>query len=564
MITSTLNRSDTRECIVRSSMLVCLLPARNCADDLLGYFESVARFADAVVALDDGSTDHTGEVLACNPLVRVLLQNRRRAGYRGWDDSANRNRLLAAAADLDPDWIMSLDADERIDPTDGAALREFVTNDAVRGDAYLFRVFRMIEDLGHYDQSHLWVGRLFAHERGQVFPADRLHFVPLPTSIPEDRWRRTTFRIQHLSGLTESRRHARFEKYREVDGARQFQPDYSHLLQPPARIRAWWPRSSQLPVFANTRNATPERSHRADGTHGTDGVPTLSVIVIEGDRGRLDRTVSSVVNQRCPEPFEVIVVTRTNAPRVSERFPGVKVVELSQSAPLRSAHSAGLVVSRGEFVTVLPPDVEVLPGSLAACILAHRLGYAMVGGTALNATRTLAGWASYFLDNSEALPEAPSQELHVPPSWSSHLRAALLELDGLPDAVHAGDTAAVNVELFERGYGAYRARDVLFVRPSSCRAVGALLRHHFRKGRVAGIRLLDNGRVGVRSPATRILRSVALSAARRMRQITSDVHRWGGSTRPYYLFSSPLVAAAVLSEWLGACTAIARAAGHSR
>src|SRR5262245_30351844 len=118
-------------------MLVCLLPARNCADDLPGYFESVARFADAVVALDDGSTDCTRDLLESNPFVRLLLDNPRRPDYRAWNDSDNRNRLLAAAATLEPTWIMSLDADERIDPTDGVALRDFVATEAVRDDAYL-------------------------------------------------------------------------------------------------------------------------------------------------------------------------------------------------------------------------------------------------------------------------------------------------------------------------------------------------------------------------------------------------------------------------------------------
>ena len=49
---------------ISSVTLACLLPARNCAADLAGSFESVARFADAVVALDDGSTDDTAEQLA--------------------------------------------------------------------------------------------------------------------------------------------------------------------------------------------------------------------------------------------------------------------------------------------------------------------------------------------------------------------------------------------------------------------------------------------------------------------------------------------------------------------
>ena len=64
-------------------------------------------------------------------------------------------------------------------------------------DAYLFPLHRMIGDLHHHDGSVLWVGRLFAPRPGQVFPTERLHFVPLPTDIPRDRWRETTFRIQH-------------------------------------------------------------------------------------------------------------------------------------------------------------------------------------------------------------------------------------------------------------------------------------------------------------------------------------------------------------------------------
>src|SRR5262245_44885511 len=110
--------------------LVCLLPARNAADDLTGWLESVERFAAAVIALDDGSTDGTGEILAKHPLVRRLLTNPVRHSYHGWDDGANRTRLLSAAAELSPDWILWLDADERIAPDDAMALRRFLAHGA--------------------------------------------------------------------------------------------------------------------------------------------------------------------------------------------------------------------------------------------------------------------------------------------------------------------------------------------------------------------------------------------------------------------------------------------------
>ncbi|HEV2093142.1 MAG TPA: glycosyltransferase family 2 protein [Rubrobacter sp.] len=123
--------------------VVCLLPARNAAADLPGFFESAARFCDAVVALDDGSTDETRGLLEASPLVKVVLTNPRREDYRGWDDAANRNRLLAAAGGLNPRWIFSMDADERLDAADATALRDFLDRDALPGCAYGFRVVPM-------------------------------------------------------------------------------------------------------------------------------------------------------------------------------------------------------------------------------------------------------------------------------------------------------------------------------------------------------------------------------------------------------------------------------------
>jgi hypothetical protein len=234
-----------------SSRLVCLLPARNGERDVPGCLEAIATFADAVVALDDGSTDATGDVLAASPLVKVLLRNPRRTTYEGWDDLENRNQLLAAAAELEPEWIMSLDADERIDPDDGEALRRFVEEDARRGWGYLFPVFAMAGDELHYHLEPLWVGRLFAYEHGARFVGNRLHFVPLPATVPQSRWVRTTIRIKHLAGLDEERRRARFAKYSDADTACELQQSYGHLLAAPTKVERWSPRPDGLPVVAH-------------------------------------------------------------------------------------------------------------------------------------------------------------------------------------------------------------------------------------------------------------------------------------------------------------------------
>lgn len=535
--------------------LVCLLPARNCAEDLPGYLHSVSRFADAVVALDDGSTDETRSVLAAHPFVRIILSNPRRVGYGGWNDSANRNRLLAAAAELNPEWILSLDADERIDPEDAAALREFIESEEPARCGYLLRVLRMIGDLWSYDQSDLWVGRLFSYEPGQRFPSERLHFVPLPTSIPRDRWLRTTVRIQHLAGMTEERRRARFQKYLEADPKRAYQRTYDHLLTRPGSLHRWERRPACLPVVANA--AWPWEPQDGSGL-----APVLSAIVISrNDESRIERTVRSVVEQECSVPFEVIVVisgTDRTAQVVRDRFPGVTVVELAHLALPGEARNAGLRVARGRYVSFPGSHIELPSGSLAARIRAHRLGYAMVTLTTLNGTRTASGWASYFLEHSSLLPGRPSERLTSAPVHCSYLKEALQHVSGFPEGMRAGEDTVVNDELFRLGYGAYRARDAFIVHHSPCRNPLRLLRHHFVRGRAMGqILRAERSPTANRGRNRRLLRFVLLSVPARLRWTTVKVHRWGRGLRKWYWLAFPLVAAGAIASWLGACYELA-------
>jgi glycosyltransferase involved in cell wall biosynthesis len=531
--------------------VVCLLPARNAAADLPGYFESAARFCDAVVALDDGSTDETRELLEESPLVKVLLTNPRRDDFRGWDDAANRNRLLEAAGALNPGWIISIDADERIDPLDAAALHDFLESDALPGCAYGFQVFPMQGDLEHYSPRALWVYRLFAYEPGQSFPGKRLHFVPVPTSIPRTAWVETTLRIQHLGGLTAERRRARFRKYREADPNNQYQSDYTSLLRDlSADLRRWQPRSPDLHVLhaAASREASDSREPDA---------PELSAIVISrDDEKRIARTVASVVGQSCPEPFEVIVVTSgtdRTAEIVRENFPEVTLVELPRPALPGEARNAGLSVARGTYVSFPGSHVELPQGSLAARLRAHQLGYAMVTGVTLNGTATRSGWASYFLDHSTNLPGGPPDVLGGPPAHCSYARAPLLELGGFPEDMRAGEDTVVNTALFRRGYTAYRDPSIRLTHHSPCRTPWQLMRHHFTRGRGLGHIILEGtsergGLLDRRLLEARLLRYIP----QRLRQTSRSVELWGPPDyRRRYRLAFPLVVVGAVTAWLG-------------
>ena len=257
-----LGRGD--RCTRLVNRLAVLLPARNAAAFVPGWLACVERFADVVVALDDGSTDDTAAVLAASPLVGALLRNPVRPTYEGWDDLGNRNRLLEAVPGVGADWVLSLDADERIDDGDAAALRRLVDGEGDPSCGYLLEVHRMIGDAEHYDKASMWVGRLFAARPGQRFAGLRLHLVPLPTDIPPERHRRTTIRLKHLGDLDDARRQARFAKYEEADPERTFQADYANLLVAPTAVRPWRPRPPHLPLVFNDRGR-PEPDARVDG-----------------------------------------------------------------------------------------------------------------------------------------------------------------------------------------------------------------------------------------------------------------------------------------------------------
>ena len=531
--------------------LVCLLPVRNGAGELPSYLASLAGLADAVVALDDGSTDDTAAVLEASPSVVRLLRNPRRDSYAGWDDAANRQALLDAAIELRARWALFLDADERIVPEDARALRRFVDREAMPGSAYGFRVHRMVGDGHAYDRADLWVYRLFAPAAGQRLPEEFLHFVPVPTSIPRDRWHKTTVRIQHFAGSNDALRRARLRKYEEADPHSLWQREYARTILTEGEARPWRPRPPDLPVLAD-----PLGSGVAVDLETLDPeAPILSAIVIaRDDEATIERSVRAVVEQECPS-FEVIVVVSgspATAAIVREAFGDeVTLVELPEPVLPGRARNAGLEAARGEYASFPGSHVQVSPGSLSLRLAAHDRGWAMVTGSIVNGNRTPAGWASYFLDHSSALPGRPSAELNGPPAHCSYVREFLLEAGGFPEQIRAGEDTVVNEELWRRGHRAYREQRIELIHSSPCSTAWSLARHHFRRGRAFGRILRGDFAPARRGRRLRRLSFLLRYPAMRLRSTDTRVADWGGPLRGEYRKVRRLVRLGIAAAWVG-------------
>jgi tetratricopeptide (TPR) repeat protein len=103
---------------------------RNAAEPLAETLESIRSIADEIVVVDTGSTDSTRDVAAKHDVRYYSI---------AWQDdfSAARNHAASLCAS---DWILWLDAGERLSETDAPALRAFVEEQAAQDTAYMMVV----------------------------------------------------------------------------------------------------------------------------------------------------------------------------------------------------------------------------------------------------------------------------------------------------------------------------------------------------------------------------------------------------------------------------------------
>ncbi len=305
------------------------------------------------------------------------------------------------------------------------------------------------------------------------------------------------------------------------------------------------------PDIRQTRSMPSAREPKSKATGLTDerrgdGKPVLSAVVISrNDEKTIARSLRSVVEQKTDEAFEVIVVVSGSdrtAEIVRQEFPSVQLVVLDDPALPGRARNAGLALATGDFVSFPGSHVELPQGSLAARIAAHRRGYGMVTGSVLNGTLTPAGWASYFMDHSDALPGRPSEELDRPPAHCSYKREILDRLSPFPEDMRAGEDTVVNTRLWSEGHRAWRDKDVFLFHRSPCTTPWRLMSHHFERGRAWGRILSERGEG---------LAVLGNYVERRMARTVANVSQWGQEFEPEFKKVRMLVRLGILAAWTG-------------
>lgn len=218
-----------------SPRLLALVPVRNEARFLPGFLANVATQVDGIVALDDGSTDGSADLLESHPAVLQVL--RVPASRPRWEEPENWRRLVMAAAQHRPDWIMALDADERLE----LAFRRRANRVIRRGTrfgfaAYAVRFRELWGDCDHYRCDGRWkrksVARLFRAVPEPILDTRPVHPFRPPLQLQWlGGWPLADLELYHLRMIDPADREARLRRYQELDPDRRWQKiGYDYLV----------------------------------------------------------------------------------------------------------------------------------------------------------------------------------------------------------------------------------------------------------------------------------------------------------------------------------------------
>jgi hypothetical protein len=234
----------------RSIRLLALLACRDEMRFLPGWVRNVTPHVDGVIALDDGSLDGSGDFLeSCEAVLEVLREPRSPV----WDEPRNHRRLVEAAIHHGADWLLCLDADERVEREFRARAERVLRRGAPFGfSAYAVRLRELWDAPTQYRADGIWgrkrVARLFRARQDHAFDTRAFHAQKAPLQARRwfGRYPLADLVVYHLRMLTAADRLARRARWEALDPEARWQPrvGYAYLTDerglrlrriPPAR-----------------------------------------------------------------------------------------------------------------------------------------------------------------------------------------------------------------------------------------------------------------------------------------------------------------------------------------
>jgi len=209
----------------RRIRLVALLACRDEMRFLPGYVANVGPQVDGILALDDGSTDGSGDYLENRPEVTELL--RVPPDRPAWDEPGNFARLVEAALRSGAEWAISIDADERVERGFRTRAERVIRRGRLLGrTGFSVRLRELWSSEAQYRADGVWrrkwPSRLFRLREGEMVDGQPVHAPKVPRSagwVP-----RSDLVVYHLRMISPDDRAARQRRYEQIDPDHAFQP----------------------------------------------------------------------------------------------------------------------------------------------------------------------------------------------------------------------------------------------------------------------------------------------------------------------------------------------------
>ncbi len=218
----------------RRVRLLALVAVRDERAHIPALLRNLAPHVDGIVALDDASTDGSAELLEAHPAVVEVLRVPPRPA---WDEPANHRALVAAGLRHGADWLLAIDADERVERSFRARAERAIARGRLLGiKAFRVRLLELWDSTATYRADAIWAtkgpARLWRASDDHEFDSRALHGVKAPLQA---RWRgrfpQADLIVYHLGMLHREDRAARLRRYRELDPDERWQPGvgYAYL-----------------------------------------------------------------------------------------------------------------------------------------------------------------------------------------------------------------------------------------------------------------------------------------------------------------------------------------------
>lgn len=226
--------------------LLAMLPVHNEAGRYLKVvLDRLSEFVDGIVILDDASTDETPDL--CRKHSGVIRYHRLPEPLFNTNEATLRRKLWEMTVELDPGWIMAIDADEVFESEIKREL-PLLTAEKNRFDLVFFTMYHFWGDLTNYRVDGLWdpalskTPCLYRFRKNIVYhwPNRRLHCGRFPIECYQRPVGISKTSLLHLGYVRQGEPLHKFQKYMALDPQGQFCPaNHYHSIIAPPRLKRW-------------------------------------------------------------------------------------------------------------------------------------------------------------------------------------------------------------------------------------------------------------------------------------------------------------------------------------